>query len=179
MPCAPHHLEIRSHILPVYWNFMPKVDLSDADCRLLRALQRNGRASTQDLAEASGLSSSPAWRRIKRLEDLGVIARHVALLDRHKLGLTVLAYVQVSLTDHTEPTVSRFDAFVQGNPHIMECARVTGGFDYIIKVVAQDAEGLEVFLMRHLLSLGIVRTASTSFVLRQIKATTELPLDQS
>ena len=158
---------------------MPKVDLSEADCLLLRALQRNARASTQDLAEASGLSSSPAWRRIKRLEDLGVIAQHVALLDRQRLGLTVLAYVQVSLTDHTEPTVTHFDAFVQGNPQVMECARVTGSFDYIVKVVAADAEGLEKFLMRQLLSLGIVRTASTSFVLRQIKSTTELPLELS
>lgn len=157
---------------------MPRITLSDADRRLLRALQRNARASTQDLAEASGLSSSPAWRRIKRLEDLGVIAGHVALLDRHRLGLSVLAYIQISLTDHTEPTVVRFDGFVQTHPQILECARVTGGFDYLLKVVAQDAEGLETFLMRHLLSLGIVRTASTSFVLRQTKSTTELPLEQ-
>lgn len=156
---------------------MPQVDLTDADRRLLRALQANARASTQELAEASGLSSSPAWRRIKRLEDLGVITRHVALLDRHRLGLSVLAYVQVSLTDHTGPTVARFDAFVKDNPQILECARVTGSFDYLIKVVARDAEDLESFLMHHLLSLGIVRTASTSFVLRQTKTTTELPLD--
>ncbi len=157
---------------------MPQIALTDADRRLLRALQRNARATTQDLAEESGLSASPAWRRIKRLEDLGVIAGHVALLDRHRLGLSVLAYVQVSLTDHTEPTVARFDGFVQAHAQILECARVTGGFDYLLKVVARDAEGLEVFLMRHLLSLGIVRTASTGFVLRQTKSTTELPLDQ-
>lgn len=156
---------------------MPEVQLSDADRRLLRALQANARASTQDLAEISGLSSSPAWRRIKRLEDLGVISGHVAVLDRHRLGLTVLAHIQISLTDHTEPTVARFDSFVQDHAQILECARVTGGFDYLIKVVARDAEGLETFLMRHLLSLGVVRTASTSFVLRQTKSTTELPLE--
>jgi Lrp/AsnC family transcriptional regulator len=80
------------------------------------------------------------------------------------------------LTDHTEPTVARFDTFVRDHPQILECARVTGGFDYLIKVVARDAEDLEDFLMRHLLSLGIVRTTSTSFVLRQTKSTTELPL---
>ena len=155
---------------------MPEIELTESDRRLLHALQTNARASTQELAEASGLSSSPAWRRIKRLEDLGVITGHVALLDRHRLGLTVLAYIQISLTDHTEPTVARFDTFVRDHPQILECARVTGGFDYLIKVVAHDAEDLEDFLMRHLLSLGIVRTTSTSFVLRQTKSTTELPL---
>lgn len=157
---------------------MPAIELSDADRRLLRALQRNARASTQELAEVSGLSSSPAWRRIKRLEDLGVISGHVALLNRHRLGLAVLAYIQVSLTEHTEPTVVRFDGFVQNHPQILKCARITGGFDYVLEVVARDAEGLEAFLMHDLLSLGIVRTTSTSFVLRQIKSTTELPLDQ-
>ncbi|MGV8989655.1 MAG: Lrp/AsnC family transcriptional regulator [Cypionkella sp.] len=156
---------------------MPKVELTETDRRLLRLLQANARASTQELAEAAGLSSSPAWRRLKRLEDLGVIKGHVALLDERKLGLTALAYVQVSLTDHTEPTVARFDSFVQGQPKILECARVTGGFDYLLKVVTYDAEDLESFLISRLLALGIVRTASTSFVLRQIKCTTALPLD--
>lgn len=155
---------------------MPQVALTEADRRLLHLMQTNARASTQDLAEAAGLSSSPAWRRLKRLEDLGVIRDQVALLDSRKLGLNALAYVQVSLTDHTEPTVARFDAFVQDQPNILECARVTGGFDYILKVVTRDAEDLETFLMRHLLALGLVRTATTSFVLRPIKSTTALPL---
>ncbi len=154
------------------------IELSEADRRLLRALQSNARASTHELAEVSGMSSSPAWRRIKRLEDLGVITRHVALLDRNRLGLSVLGYIQITLTDHTEPTVARFDSFVQSDPQILECARVTGGFDYLIKVVARDPEGLEAFLMNRLLSLGVVRNASTSFVLRQTKSTTELPLGQ-
>ena len=156
---------------------MPHVELTEADRRLLHLLQQNARASVQELADAAGLSSSPAWRRLKRLEDLGVIKGQVALLDPRKLGLGAMAYVQVSLTDHTEPTVARFDAFVKGQPQILECARVTGGFDYLLKVVTRDAEDLETFLMRQLLALGSVRTAATSFVLRQIKSTTELPLD--
>jgi Lrp/AsnC family transcriptional regulator len=155
---------------------MPEIELTEADRRLLQLLQKDGRASTQELADAAGLSSSPAWRRLKRLEDLEVIKGYVALLDQRKLGLGAVAYVQVSLTEHTEATVARFDGFVKGQACIMECARVTGGFDYILKVVTHDAEDLEGFLMHHLLAQGIVRTASTSFVLRQIKSTTELPL---
>ncbi|NEY92138.1 Lrp/AsnC family transcriptional regulator [Rhodobacteraceae bacterium KMS-5] len=153
------------------------MELAEADRRLLRLVQADARASTQDLAEAAGLTSSPAWRRLKRLEDLGVIRAQVALLDAAKLGLDAQAYVQVSLTDHTEPTVAQFDALVRAAPQILECARVTGGFDYILRVVTRDAEDLERFLMRRLLASGIVRNAMTSFVLRQTKSTTELPLD--
>ena len=155
---------------------MPEVELTEVDRRLLAVLQSDARASTQKLADAAGLSASPAWRRLKRLEDLGVVKAHVALLDPHKLGLGVMAYVQVSLMDHTEPTVTRFDSLVKALPHILECARVTGGFDYILRVVTRDTEGLEHFLMHQLLATGLVRTAATSFVLRQTKSTTELPL---
>lgn len=156
---------------------MPLPEIDDADRRLLHLLQQDARASTQELADAAGLSASPTWRRLKRLEEAGVIRGQVALLDAKKLGLGALAYVQISLNDHAEATVARFDAFVQSEPQITECARLTGGFDYLIKVVTRDAEALEEFLMRKLLALGVVRTASTSFVLRQVKATTALPLD--
>ncbi|GAB1360800.1 Lrp/AsnC family transcriptional regulator [Rhodobacter sp.] len=156
---------------------MPRIELDAADRRLLQLLQRDARASTQELADAAGLSSSPAWRRLKRLEEAGVIRAQVALLDPRKLGLETLAYVQVILTDHVEATVAKFDAFVRNQGRVLECARIAGGFDYMLKVVCADAADLEEFLMRHLLALGIVRTSSTSIVLRQMKATTELPLD--
>lgn len=155
---------------------MPLSDLTETDRRLLQLLQSNARATTQELADAAGMSSSPTWRRLKRLEDLGIIKEHVTLLDRRALGLNALAYVHISLTEHTEATVARFDSFVQSHPNVMECARVTGNFDYVLKVVAAGPEDLEEFLMRQLLSLGLVRTASTSFVLRPVKSTTALPL---
>lgn len=156
---------------------MPEPVLDDADRRLLRQLQRDARISTQALAEAAGLSASPAWRRVRRLEETGVITRHVALLDARVLGLRASAYIQVSLTDHNAATVARFDSFIQGQDRVLECARVTGTADYLIRVVAKDAEDLEDFLMHGLLATGIVRATTTSFVLRQTKATTELPLD--
>ncbi len=156
---------------------MSDTELNEVDKRLLRLVQRNARASTQDLAEAAGLSASPAWRRMKRLEDLGLIRAHVALLDARKLGLRAQAYIQISLTDHTETTVARFDALVRAEPQILECARVTGAFDYLLRVVTRDAEELEHFLMRRLLASGVIRSSMTSFVLRQTKSTTELPLD--
>src|SRR4051812_40533320 len=83
------------------------------DKRLLRLLQADARLSTQDLAERAGLSASPSWRRVRRLEQDGIIRKHVAMLDPKKLGLHAVAYVHVSLLDHTEATIARFDAFVQ------------------------------------------------------------------
>lgn len=146
------------------------------DRRLLALLQKDARASTQALAEAAGLSSSPAWRRVRRLEEAGVITGQVALLSSSKLGLRAMAYVQVSLMDHTEASLARFARFVETEAQVLECASITGSADYLLKIVAEDPEALEQFLMRRLLATGIVRNTETSFVLRQTKATTALPL---
>ena len=88
-------------------------DLDDADRRILRLMQQDATLSTQGLADAAGLSTSPAWRRLRRLIETGVIDRQVALVPPAKAGLHALAYVQVSLLDHTEATLARFDRFVQ------------------------------------------------------------------
>ena len=151
-------------------------DLDPTDRRLLALLQRNARASTQDLAEAAGLSPSPAWRRVRRLEEAGVITGHVALLSAQRLGLRAMAYVQVSLMDHTEASLARFARFVEAEAQVLECASITGAADYLLKIVAEDAEGLERFLMRRLLATGIIRATVTNFVLRQTKYTTALPV---
>lgn len=152
------------------------IDLDDFDRRLLRLVQKDARASTQALADQAGLSASPAWRRLKRLEDEAVITRHVAILDPARLGFHAMAYILVSLTEHSEAALRRFDAFVAAEARILECARVTGSGDYLLKVVATDNAGLEDFLMRHLLATGVVRETTTSLVLRQTKSTTELPV---
>lgn len=152
------------------------LDLDEADRRLLAALQSDSRRSVQELAELAGLSPSPAWRRVRRMEEAGLIARHVALLSPARLGLRALAYVQVALTDHAEDTLTRFDRFVQTSPQIVECASITGESDYLLKIVAADPEALEHFLMRRLLATGLVRATSTLFALRQTKSTTALPV---
>ncbi|MEP5155211.1 Lrp/AsnC family transcriptional regulator [Planktotalea sp.] len=144
---------------------------------ILKTLQRNGRASTQELSEAVGLSTSPCWRRVKRLEEDGYITRYAAILDRKKLGLHALAHVQVSLADHTEDSINKFQIFVQSNEQVLECSSITGDFDFILKVAATDPETLEKFIMRDLLRLGIVRTTTTNFILRQMKVAGVLPVD--
>ncbi len=154
---------------------MPKLD--DADRRLLAALQQDARLSIQELAEKVGLSPSPTWRRLRRLEQEGVIAAHVALLDARRLGLNTRAYIHVSLTDHSEANIRAFERFVQAEAQIVECCAITGADDYLLKVVARDPEALEHFLMQRLLGLGFVRSSTTHFVLSQKKQSTALPLE--
>ncbi len=144
---------------------------------ILKALQRNARASTQELSDVVGLSQSPCWRRVKRLEEDGYITRYSAILDGKKLGLHALAHVQVSLLDHTETSVDVFQRFIEQNEQVLECASTTGGFDYILKVAATDPEALEQFIMHSLGRLGVVRTTTTIFILRQLKVYGALPID--
>ncbi len=153
-----------------------KKDLDATDRRLLRELQRDGKASVQDLAERCGLSTSPAWRRIRRLEEAGIIKGYAALLSARKIGLKTRAYVHVSLIDHTETSIRIFDDFVAREEQVVECCSITGTEDYLLKVVATDPEALEHFLMKKILGLGIVRNSTTHFVLRQKKYSTALPI---
>ena len=152
------------------------IPLDDFDRRILRELQQDATLTTQDLADRVGLSPSPCWRRVKRLHDEGLIRAQVVLLDPRALGLSAMAYVHISLLDHSESSIARFNSFVQGHPQVLECASITGADDYVLRVVADSPEGLERFLMRDLLGLGVVRSSATHFVLRQIKATTALPI---
>ena len=154
---------------------MPELD--DYDRSILRILQRNGKISMPDLAEQVALSVSPCWRRVRKLEDAGFINSYAALLDRRMLGLNTLAFVHISLTDHKEETIALFDDFVSRQDQIVECCSITGSDDYLLKVVATDPEGLENFIMRRILHLGIVRSSPTHFVLRQKTYRTDLPLE--
>jgi len=106
-----------------------------------------------------------------------VIRAEVALLDRRKVGMPTLAYIHLSLIDHSEATIRKLDEFTQRHDRIVECATITGADDYMIKVMARDPEDLERFLMHDLLALGVVRSSTTHFVLRQTKYTTAVPLD--
>lgn len=143
---------------------------------ILKLLQQDGRASTQELSSAVGLSSSPCWRRVKRLEEDGYITRYTAILDRKKLGLHALAYVHISLIDHSQASIDLFQNFVAQNDQVLECSSVTGDFDYVLKVAAFDPENLEQFIMRQILRLGVVRATNTNFILRQTKVAGALPV---
>jgi DNA-binding Lrp family transcriptional regulator len=153
------------------------VKLDKTDRRLLRELQRNGRISNQELAERTNLSTAPCWRRLKKLEDSGVIDRYVALLNTRKLGMQTLAFIHLSLLDHSDANMAAIDEFVEQSPEVLECYAITGSEDYLLRIVAQDMEALERFMMQKLLKLKGVKSTNSSLVLRQKKYTTELPIE--
>ena len=146
------------------------------DQAILRVLQNEGKIGIQELAEKVNLSTSPCWRRVKKLEDAGIISDSVALLNPKRLGLTAMAYVHIALLDHRQETIELLDKFVSAQEQIVECSSITGSNDYVLKIIEKDTESLEKFIMQHLLRLGIVRSSTTNLILRQKKFTTALPL---
>jgi DNA-binding Lrp family transcriptional regulator len=154
---------------------MTKIDKYDKV--ILSVLQQQGRVTNQSLAEQANLSTAPCWRRVDKLEAQGIINRYVALVNREKLGLSVMVYIHISLNDHHSKTLEVFDLFVEQSDSILECYSVSGEYDYLIRVVAADVKDLEYFLMEKLLKLEAVRSANTSFVLKQKKYTTALPIE--
>ena len=146
------------------------------DKAILSVIQQDGRITNQKLARQVNLSTAPCWRRLNKLEKQGIISGYAALLNRESLGLSVMVYIHVSLHDHNADTVEIFDRFVENSSNILECYSVSGEYDYLIRVIAQDVTSLELFLMKKLLKLKAVRSANTSFVLKQKKYTTALPV---
>jgi len=155
---------------------MPANDLDRTDLRILDVLQQHGRLSNQEIAERVALSPSPCLRRIRRLEDDGVIRQYVALVDPEKVGLGLLAYVSVKLEKRGAASIEDFSAQVQGWPEVAACYAMTGEMDYLLRVHVQDLQHFSRFVMGQLLRQPGVVDVKSSFALSRIKETTALPL---
>ncbi|WP_293602995.1 Lrp/AsnC family transcriptional regulator [Polaromonas sp. UBA4122] len=154
--------------------------LDKLDRQILRSLQLEGRSTYEQLAEQIGLSPSAVLRRVKRLEESGVIDRYVALVKPEAVGLGLTAYINVRLEKNTEShkrnPMDLFRASVQTWPEVAECAALTGEMDYLLRVVVQDMAHYRRFIMDTLLKHPSVQDCKTSFVLDRVKATTAVPL---
>lgn len=144
--------------------------------RLLQLVQIGDGLSLSELAEKAGMSQSTAWRKMQELEAEGVIRKRVALLDPAKLDLKLCIIAHVTLEDHHEEAIEAFAGVVRERPEIMECYALSGTFDYMLKIRARDVEAYEAFMTRHLMRNPHVRNVVSSFVLRELKSTTELPI---
>ena len=151
-------------------------NLAPAEKRMLAVLQSEGRISNVDLAKKAGLSESPCLRRLKQLEESGIIKSYAALLDAKKLGFDVTAFIQLSMDQRSEETRGKFMAAVDQEPLIIECYAVSGGYDYLLKVIASDLDDFSDFVMNRLLQYPGVKDMSSGFVLKEVKASTALPL---
>ena len=152
--------------------------LDRIDRRILMAMQDNGRISNLELAEQVGLSPTPCSRRVRRLEESGIIRRHVTLLNQSMLGLKLTAYIGISMDRHTPDRFEAFEAELASYPEVMECSVVTGqSSDYLLKAVVPDMEYYEKFLLGRLTRIPGVTGVHSSFELRRVIQRTELPLD--
>ena len=154
--------------------------LDALDRRILRVLQADGRITFDALAAQVGLSSSAALRRVRRLEESGVIGGYVAVVPPERIGLGLTAYINVRLAKHTEShkrnPMDAFKAAVQAWPEVVECAALTGEMDYLLRVVVEDMAHYSRFIMETLLKHPSVEDCKSSFMLERIKGTAAWPL---
>lgn len=151
-------------------------ELDHTDRRILRVLQRRGRISNAELAEEVSLSASACHRRLARLEETGTIAGYAAHLDRAALGLGSNVFVEVTLAAQTEEALEAFEAAVARIPEILECHLMAGSADYLLKIVVADTEDFARLHRKHLACLPSVARLQSSFVLKKVRETTELPV---
>lgn len=150
--------------------------LDAIDRRILALLQEDARLSNVELAEKVGLSPSPCLRRVRDLQDSGVIRNYVTLVNPDSVGLPVSVFVHVTLERQVERALERFEAGIVKRPEVMECYLMTGDADYLLRVVTADLSAYERFLMDHLTRVPGVASIKSSFALKQVKYRTALPL---
>ena len=156
---------------------MAASDTLDAyEKRILALRQEDASLSTAAIAEKIGLSASPCWRRIDRLESEGFIKRRVAIVDREKVGLHAHVFAQVKLNAHGRAHLDDFSAAIQGFPEVLECYVLMGPVDFLLRIVAPDIHAYERFFFDRLSQLPGVQEVNSTVALSEIKATTTLPI---
>jgi DNA-binding Lrp family transcriptional regulator len=154
---------------------MPQM-LEPQDARILEALQADGRLTNQALAEKVGLSASPCWRRVRSLEESGVIQGYRAVVDRRRVGLGVLAFIRVKIDSHSEAEAEEFARRVALLSEVVACYSVAGDADFLIEVVAADLDAYAEFAMNVIRRLPRIKEMQTTIVLKEIKPFAGLPV---
>lgn len=150
--------------------------LDATDLAILKHLQENGRYTTKALAEKLNLSTTPVFERVKKLEKEGLIDKYVALLNHRKVGLKQTVFISVSLKEHTRSYLTRFIEEVDEHPEVMECYHIAGDFDFLLKVVVEDVEAYEKFILTKLSVIANIAKVQTHIALSKKKHTTTVSL---
>ena len=146
------------------------VTLDDIDKKIIAALQAEGRLPIVDLADRVGLSATPCQRRVKRLEEEGVITRYAALIAPAAMGYGLQALVEVTLDDHSEKTVEAFEAAIRARPEVVACYAVTGDMDFLLHIFAPDLANFSDFALKALLRMPGVKGSRSSFIMQAVKS---------
>lgn len=152
-----------------------QISIDKFDIAILRALQKNARASLQEVSEAVGLTTSPCWARIKRLEETGVIEGYTVKVNAEKVGRPEQLIVQLTLNKHTDAAITEFTKHLEAIPEVVEAYLVSGDYDYVLRLSVRDTRDYERLLRQKLYKIPGLRHSKSSFVLRSLKATS-LPL---
>ncbi len=147
------------------------------DRKILTLLQENAQLTVQEIGRQINLSKTPVHERIKRLEREGIIARYVTIVDKRKLGNLLMVYCQVTLDKQTRDTFADFDSAVRELPQVLECNRVSGTFDYLLKIVSRDMETYNRFYQEQLSVIPGTLHISSFFVMAEVKNSTVVPVD--
>ncbi len=150
--------------------------LDRLDARILDELQRDGRRTVVELAERIGLSGTPCARRIRQLEESGIIKGYTAIIDPARLGLTVQAFVQVKLERHTDENIALFRRELEALDEVVGCYATTGEHDFLLHVIVADLEALSRIVLKKLLKISCVRDVHSTVVLETIKRSARLPV---
>lgn len=151
-------------------------DLDEFERKILRELQRDANQTTAEIAARVGLSASPCWRRIDRLEREGVIRGRVALVDRRKVGLNAHIFAQVRLNAHGRANLDEFSAAIQAFPEVLDAYVLMGTTDFMLRIVARDIDAYERFFFDRLSTLPGVQEITSTVALSEIKSTPQLPI---
>jgi Lrp/AsnC family transcriptional regulator len=154
---------------------MAAVDLDATDRRILMLLQRDGALPLAEIAAAVGLTTSPCWKRIKRLEEAGVIRGRVAVVDPAKVGLPLTAFVEIEAGDHSPEWLARFADAMAAMPEVLDVWRMAGDVDYLLRVAVPDMAAYDAFY-RRLIAAAPLKNVSSRFAMEQVKGGTPLPI---
>ncbi len=150
--------------------------LDSTDLLILGVLQEDASMENQELARRVHLSSAPCLRRVRRLKDDGIIKQIVALIDSARLGLGVEVYAFIALENQRTASGQQFETMLRRRPEVVECVRLSGAYDYLLRVVVESIEAYSEFIDRHVISLSAIRSVNSSFGLGVLKRTTAIPL---
>ena len=152
------------------------VDLSRQDINILSILQSDASKTSTEVADIVGMSQSPCWRRINRIEQAGLVQKKVALLNRQALGMDLVVFATVNLTTSGRQNLVEFESSVRNFDEVVECYTMTGIWDYMLKIIVKDIRNYESFVRDRLLALPMIRELHSHIAVTEIKNTTELPL---
>ena len=152
------------------------MSLNKTDIQILEHLQRDARVTNQDLADAIGLSASPTWRKVRKLEEDEVIQGYRAVLNRRKIGLNVMVFVRVTIDSHSEAEARKFEAEVTALENVVSCYSIGGDADFLLQVVSADMDAYAEFAMSVIRRLPGIKEMQSMFVLKEVKGMTGLPM---